>query len=269
MNIDLETQHELIKNALEATDGYLAVLGAAKGAGIATAPMIHEFSIQLSRAHDALQRLGVLDQHEDYMRKHVGTMMKLSNHDDSTMADLPYAHTPAADLEETDEEVTISFADFISEQHDISEQEINKMVNDLKWEDIKDLYEDEEEEEEEDEENVNEEVLDEKLSPQARIKMKLRFLRTEPKRGAARDIKLKRSSSLPVLKKRATLAAKRSLYKRFLKGRDKNQLSAAEKDQVEAQVSRLKNVQAALAMRMLPKIRSIEKKRLTSKKKKK
>jgi hypothetical protein len=49
---------------------------------------------------------------------------------------------------------------------------------------------------------------------------------------------------------------------KFLRGRNKAQLSAQEKDQIEAQVNRMAALQANLAVKMLPKVRELEKKRL-------
>ena len=60
------------------------------------------------------------------------------------------------------------------------------------------------------------------------------------------------------------MAARRALYQRFLKGRPKSQLSAAEKDRIEDQVAKLKVIQTTLAQKMMPKIRSIEQKRLST-----
>lgn len=169
------------------------------------------------------------------------------------------------------EETIISFSQFITEEaHDdekISEEEIDKMVDELEWEDIVDLYDDEElmqdenGEEDEDEEE-DEKELQEKLSVQARLKKRQAFARMRGKRNTARNLKLRRPSSMNVLKKRAVLAARRAVYKRFLRGRDKSTLSAAEKDRIEQQVSRMKYMQAAIATKMLPKMRSIEQKRL-------
>jgi len=69
---------------------------------------------------------------------------------------------------------------------------------------------------------------------------------------------------MATLQRRAKLAARRAIYQRFLKGRNKAQLSASEKDRIEQQVGRLKVIQTTLAQRMIPKIRSIEQKRLAS-----
>ena len=97
-------QHDLLKIALEATDGYLGVEKKAQQAGMATNTMLHDFSYHMSRAHDALQQLGVLDQHEEYMQAHVAIMTKLHGHDDPTISDLPYTHVPKADYGEVEEE---------------------------------------------------------------------------------------------------------------------------------------------------------------------
>lgn len=163
------------------------------------------------------------------------------------------------------ESTVVSFTNFLKEQDEssdddkITEEDIDKMVDELDWEDIVDLYNEEELVEEEDEE---EEQLDEKLSVQARLKKRQAFARMRGKRNTARNLKLRRPSSMNVLKKRAVLAARRAVYKRFLRGRDKSTLSAAEKDRIEQQVSRMKYMQAAIATKMLPKMRSIEQKRL-------
>ena len=94
MITDLQVQHELLKTALEATDNYLGIEKKAAAAGMATHSMIHNFTYEMARAHDALQGLGVLDQHEEYMKNHVDAMIKLLGHDDKTLSDLPYAHIP-------------------------------------------------------------------------------------------------------------------------------------------------------------------------------
>lgn len=333
MITDRYVQHELLKTALEATDNYLDVEKKAVAAGFATNVMIHDFSYHMTRAHEALQSLGVLDQHEEYMKTHVDTMLKLHGHKDQTIADLPYAHVPQADYGEVEESVqeavwdqakersdlpkeklspaskakakarakaagrpypnmvdniwaarqqessVLSFGEFLSEQkktleEEITEDELNRMVDELTWEDIVELYsdselvhedeveEDEEEDSDEDEKEVREEHLAEKLSVQARLKKRQAFARMRGKRNVARNLKLRRPSNVNVLKKRATLAARRAVYKRFLRGRDKATLSAAEKDRIEQQVSRLKYIQSSLATRMLSKMREIEQKRL-------
>lgn len=322
-------QRELLKTALEATDGYLGVEKQAMAAGQASPGMIHDFTYQMSRAHDALQNLGVLDQHTEYLRTHVETMMKLSNHDDSTLSDLPYAHVPKADFGEVEESFQIdeeadkglaakaaksgisvgtlrkvynrgmaawrtghrpgttphqwamarvnsyimkgkgtyygADKDLREEsEEEITDEELNKIVDQLKWEDLVDFYGDEDlvEPHEDDEENQKE--IKEALSQQARLKKKQTFARFKSRRNVAKGMKLRRASDFNTLQKRAKLAARRALYKRFLRGRDKSTISAAEKSRIEQQVSNLKVIQNVLAQRMIPKIKSIEQKRLAS-----
>ena len=311
MITDIQVQHELLKTALEATDNYLFIEKRAVEAGQATPTMVHEFTYEMSRAHDALQTLGVLDQHQPYMDTHVQAIAKLYGYPTSTLLNQPYAHVPAADFGEVEESkefwdsaeeradmpkeklspawkakakaraaaagrkypnmvdnvwaaqkqeaIVLSFANFIAEENEdttFSDDEINEMVESLTWEDIIDLYPEEELVED------NDDQIEEALSAQARLKKRQSFARGRSKRATAKGIKLRRASTPAVLQKRAQLAARRAIYQRLLRGRDKASLSASEKDRVEQQVARMKNIQASIATRMVPKMRSIEQKRL-------
>jgi len=312
MITDIQVQHELLKTAIEATDNYLFVEKRAVAAGKATTDMIHTFTYEMARAHDALQALGVLDQHQPYMANHSATMVKLHGHPDEDVLNQPYAHVPASDYGEVEESkefwdsakeradepkeklspawkakakaraaaagrkypnmvdnvwaaqkqeaIVVSFADFLKEEKEdtISEDDINEMVNALVWEDIVDLYPEEDLIEEEVEQ------LDEKLSAQSRLKRRQSFARGKSKRNTSKGIKLRRASTPETLQKRAQLAARRAIYQRLLRGRDKSALSASEKDRVEQQVKSMKNIQASIATRMVPKMRSIEQKRLAN-----
>lgn len=137
--------------------------------------------------------------------------------------------------------------------------DIDELVKSFDWEDIADTYEQDE--------IVVEEVLDEKLSPVARMKKERDFKRTSTKRNLIRHMRLSRVSTPERLKQRAIVAARRVLSKKFLRGRDKSQLSPQEKDILESQLKRLQKlgVQGILAQRLMPKIRSIEQKRLKHK----
>jgi len=263
---DLNIQHELLKTALESTDAYLGVEKQAVAANKATPMMIHDFTYHMSRTHDALQSLGVLNDHQEYMTSHVETMSKLFGDDDANLGDLPYAHLPAADFSGMDESkkvsrkqesVVISFSNFIAEKKEqFSEDDITEMVDTLKWEDIVDLYPEED--------LIKEEAdqLDEKISAQSRLKRRQGFARGKSRRNIAKGIKLRRASTPQILQKRAQLAARRAIYQRLLRGRDKSALSASEKDRIEQQVKGMKSIQASIATRMVPKMRSIEQKRL-------
>ena len=273
---DLNIQHELLKTALESTDAYLGIEKQAVAANKANPMMIHDFTYHMSRTHDALQSLGVLNIHQEYMTSHVETMSKLFGDDDANLGDLPYAHLPAADFEGMEESkqfyadtkksvkadtpresVVTSFAKFIAEKKEqFSEDDITEMVDALKWEDIVDLYPEEDLIEEEADQ------LDEKISAQSRLKRRQGFARGKIRRNTAKGMKLRRASTPQILQKRAQLAARRAIYQRLLRGRDKSALSASEKDRIEQQVKSMKNIQASIATRMVPKMRSIEQKRL-------
>ena len=298
---DLNIQHELLKTALESTDAYLGIEKQAVAANKATPMMIHDFTYHMSRTHDALQSLGVLNDHQEYMTSHVVTMSKLFGEDNVNLADSngmgeskefwdsakERADEPKEKLSPAwktkakaraasagrkypnmvdnvwaarkQESVVTSFANFIAEKkEEISEEDINEMVDSLEWEDIVDLYPEEDLIEEETEQ------LDEKISAQSRLKRRQGFARGKGKRTTAKSIKLRRASTPQTLQKRAQLAARRAIYQRFLRGRDKSALSASEKDRIEQQVKNMKSIQSSIATRMVPKMRSIEQKRLAN-----
>ena len=309
MITDLNVQHELVKTALLATDNYLGIEKKTVAAGKANASTLREFTNFYNIAYQALMSLGILDQHEEYMKTHLKTMWDYAKEEDTTLADDPYSSTPGGSVGGVDESkefwdsakeradkpheklspawkakakaraaaagreypnmvdntwaaqkqesVVTSFAKFIAEKkEELSDSDINEMVDSLEWEDIVDLYPEEDLIEEETEQ------LDEKLSAQARLKKRQSFARGKGKRTTAKSIKLRRASTPEVLQKRAQLAARRAIYQRMLRGRDKSTLSASEKDRIEQQVARMKNIQSSIATRMVPKMRSIEQKRL-------
>jgi len=310
MITDKNVQHELLKTALIATDNYLGIEKKAIASNAVNAVMMKEFIHHYNIAYQAFMSLGVLDQHEEYMKNHLTVMSNYVNDEDATLADEPYASAPGGGggMDESkefwdsakeradepkeklspawkakakaraaaagrkypnmvdnvwaaqkQESVVTSFANFIAEQREeFSESDINEMVDSLTWEDIVDLYPQEDLIEEETEQ------LDEKISAQSRLKRRQGFARGKTKRNTSKGIKLRRASTPAILQKRAQLAARRAIYQRLLRGRDKSSLSASEKDRVEQQVKNMKNIQVSIATRMVPKMRSIEQKRLAN-----
>lgn len=248
----VHVDHELLLHALKSTDNYLGVLKDAQKQG-GSETHIHDFTQHYTNAHSALAALKAEEKHLPYMKNHVGTMISLAKDEDTSLADEPYAHAPKGGGE-ADESVNMDDAETISEE------EINKIVNRLDWTDIFDLYD---QDELDIDTNITEEQLDEKISAMQRVQRRMRFARTATRRDVARMMKLRRASDVKTLQGRAHKAARRALMNRFLRGRDKSQLSAEEKNRIEQQVNRMASVQANLAQRMLPKIRDIEKKRLT------
>ena len=153
----------------------------------------------------------------------------------------------------------IKFLEFLNEE--ISEKDLDEMANHLTWEDIEDLYSPEE--------FVLEDiqVLDEKISATSRLKKSQKLKSRKTAIGTARKMRLRRTSTIDVLHKRATAAARRLLQKRILRGRGKKQLSAQQKDHVEQQIKNMMAIQGNLAVKLMPKIRALERSRLSTKRK--
>ena len=149
----------------------------------------------------------------------------------------------------------ITFQEFLSDN--ITEEELDSIVEELQWDDIADLWEDSE--------FVDD--LEEGLSATARMKKSQKFKSRKTAVGQARRLKLRRAASTDVINSRSKTAARRSIIKKLLKGRDKQQLSAAEKDRIEKQASNILSGQKGLVVRMIPKVRSLERSRLAGKKK--
>jgi len=262
MITDITVQHELLKAALSATDNYLGIEQAAVKSGKASPPMLKEFIQSYNTAWRALESLGVLNEHKEYMNGHLTKVWSMANEEDATLADDPYSSSPSGDSGGMDETAKprLSFARFIGEEKElpkISEEEIDEMVNELSWENIYDLYDSTEIIQED-----NVEELEEDISAQSRLKRRQGFARFKGKRNTIKGMKLKRTSTPDTLRARAESAARRSLYARLLRGRDKSSLSASEKNRIEKQVKKMKAVQSTLVLRMIPKIRAIEQKRL-------
>jgi len=317
MITDITVQHELLKAALSATDSYLGIEEQSTKAGTAPPSALKAFISNYNNAWNALESLGVLDQHKEYMNTHLKTMWAMAKEEDNTLADDPYSTTTgggdAGGVDESkefwdsakdradmphetlspamkakakaraktagrkypnmvdnvwaaqqQESKIVSFVNFIGEEKKslkLSEQDLDEIADELTWEDIYDLYDNSELIREELEEE-SEEDLDEAISAQSRLKRRQSFARFKGKRNTVRGIKLKRASTPEVLQNRAQTAARRALYKRLLRGRDKSSLSTSEKNRVEQQLKKMKSLQATLAIRLVPKIRAIEQKRL-------
>lgn len=149
----------------------------------------------------------------------------------------------------------ITFQEFLTT--DITEEELNSIVEELQWEDISDLWDDSE---------FVEDVA-EALSATARMQRSQKFKSRKTAVSQSRRLKLRRAASTDVINSRSKTAARRVIIKKLLKGRDKKQLSAAEKDRIEKQASNILSGQKGLVVRMIPKIRSLERSRLSNKSK--
>lgn len=152
------------------------------------------------------------------------------------------------------------FAELIKEEV-LTEEEINQLVEEITWDDIYDLYEDDEIE------DVEPETLSEKISASARMKRMQQMKQRKTKLMTARAMKLKRPSTTAVLSTRAKSAARRMLMKKMLKGRDKGSLSAQERDNLEQRIKQMIANNPGLIMKSVQKVRGIERSRLSGVKK--
>jgi hypothetical protein len=107
--------------------------------------------------------------------------------------------------------------------------------------------------------------IKEAISASERLKMAQRTRARKAMLAISRKIKLKRPSAMPVLKRRSQMAARKMIYKKVLRGRDKSQLSPSEKDMAELRVKRILKTYKTLPQRLIPKIREIERTRLSRK----
>ena len=139
--------------------------------------------------------------------------------------------------------------------------------------DIIDVYDDEElaiiddetgEEVEHDE--VNEAALMEVLSRMERMKAKIRIARSKAKRERATKIALRTYSGTEKINKRARRLAIQLMKKRLLRGRDPAKVSVGEKERIERTIEKRKKVIGRLAMRLAPRVKQIEKARMSHKK---
>ena len=151
----------------------------------------------------------------------------------------------------------IKFSDYLDQDLEVNEEEL---VESVEWEDIEDTYT-----AEDFIEVLDEEYLDEKLSVTARIKKGQKLKSRKTAFAQARKMKLRRTSNPEVIGKRAKIAARRSIIKKLLKGRDKSKLSAQEKDRLEKQATMIMSNQKGLVVRMIPKVRQLERQRLQAK----
>lgn len=261
---------ELILKALQATDAYLGAEKIAVKKGFADSADIHAFTHNLQIAVGALSSLGVMQDHEEYVNTHIETMTKLFKHEDNSIFDEPYSDMPTAKVGEMEEQVQskaaairdafASFKTYVSEEEievpELAEDEITAMeleADNLQWEDIDELYEDEEFEDE----------VSEVLSVQGRLKKGIKFRASAKKVGRARQLALRRVSSISRLQNRAKLKARRMVYARLLRGRDKANMSPQEKSRIEQQVQRMGPIVNRIAQRVLPQVRKLEQSRLT------
>lgn len=170
-------------------------------------------------------------------------------------------------------DTTMSKDPFFKEEEELelSETEIDEIVNSVSDEDIMDLYEEEElviiDEETGEELPVaeGEDKIDlmEVLSRQERMRAKVRLRRTSSKRERSTKIALKRFSNTATINKRARRLAIKLMKGRMLRGRDPAKISVGEKERIEKQLAKRKTVIGRVAQRLVSRVRKVEKARMS------
>ena len=141
------------------------------------------------------------------------------------------------------------------------EKELEADVLSLSWDDLVDLYDEDEIEYDESPEEEGED-LEEGITPAGRLKKKFNAMRSKSRRMMARNIAIKRVSSPEKLKSRSIRAARRMVYKRLLRNRDISTVSSSEKTRLEAQIKRMAPMVARLSVRVMPAVRKLEQSRI-------
>jgi hypothetical protein len=155
------------------------------------------------------------------------------------------------------------------ETEELTDLQINELVDSITEDDYLEVYEDHEfniEDEDTGEilEDIQEEVIMEVLSRAERMRAKTRFKRTEAKRERKTKIALKMRSSNKVINNRARRLAINLMKQRIAK-KPASQMSVAEKERVERIIAKRKSTLNRVAMKLVPRIKKIESNRLSGK----
>lgn len=149
---------------------------------------------------------------------------------------------------------------------EISDADIDKMVSHVDdLEDIIDAYDDDElhivDHEGKHVSGLKEELMLEVLSRQERIRASIRFAQTAGKRERRMQIALHTRSSPKKINHRARVMAEKILKMRIIK-KPLDELSLPEKERLERILQTKKDILRKLALKLAPKIKAIENKRL-------
>lgn len=175
------------------------------------------------------------------------------------------------DHKETQEQ---NVEDQLMAELNLTDEQIDHIVNSAQEDDFIEEYDENElsivdedsgeEIPEEEYTSVNEEKLMEVLSKIERIRARLRFAKTKGKRERKAQIALRTRSTNAVANKRARRLAIKLMKNRLLRGRDANKISIGEKERIERIIQKRKAIVGRIAVKLVPRIRQIEKARLSN-----
>ena len=98
----------------------------------------------------------------------------------------------------------------------------------------------------------------EALTPAQRMKAKVNFKKNKAKIMLGRKKAAKKLASPDQLKSRAQLQARKVLLNKLLKGRSKDDLSFAQKHEVEKKLAMKRNAINKIAKKLLPKVKAAD-----------
>ena len=147
----------------------------------------------------------------------------------------------------------IRFSEFILEE--VTEDEIDALIESIEWEDIIHMYDDSE-------------LVMEAISATERIKMSQKLKSRKFLMAMARRVKLRRAAPTDILTKRSKVSARKMVMQKLLKGRNKTELSASERNNIEARASKMLSMIKNLPTKLMPKVRELDRQRVASRGKK-
>jgi hypothetical protein len=147
----------------------------------------------------------------------------------------------------------IRFSEFILQE--VTEDEIDALIESIVWEDIIDMYDESE-------------LVMEAISATERIKMSQKLKSRKFLMAMARRVKLRRAAPTDILTKRSKVSARKLVMNKLLKGRNKTELSASERNNIEARASKMLSMMKNLPTKLLPKVRELDRQRVASRGKK-
>lgn len=156
-------------------------------------------------------------------------------------------------------------------ESDLSDKDISELIESISFDDILDLYEEDEialvYEDNGEEVPVCEEEsqidLMEVLSRTERMRSKIRFRKTKAKRERSTKIALKRFSPVKTINARARRLAVRLMKQRLLRGRSYKDVGIGDKERIDKIISSRKQIINRIAAKLVSRVRGVEKSRLS------
>jgi hypothetical protein len=232
----------IVQEAIDATAHYLNIEETAAKTQHLDDHAITAFNSEVRHASQLLSQLGALHEHKEYIEKHIHDMMAMAN----KLGVSNLGEAKSIDLQG---------------HQDISDddlKEIERHIDSLEEKDLEKIYA----ETQKDEADAEMDPVDESLNAAQRMKKKIDFLKTKSKREMSATMARHRASTPGRLKRRSITAARTLIMQRLLRGRDKSQLSSAEKNRIESIVHKSKAAVVRISNRLMPKLRQLEMKRL-------